>query len=408
MSRGGGAGRAGTGPGGAAVAAGPGALLVVGDVVTDVVAVHAHPLAPATDTPARIRTLPGGAGANAACWAARTGLTDVRILARVGADSARWHEQALLDAGVRPTLVIDPDEPTGTVVALVGGDAERTFLTDSGASLRLTPADWVPGLLDGVSHLHLSGYLFFADSSRELARLALREALARDVPVSVDPASAGFLAALGPGRFLDAVAGVGVLLPNEDEALLLAGLSPAPACDGPGGPGGQSGPGGPGGAGGPGGWGHPGARGKPGGREELGGSAGRGGPGGQDWLGGSGGQGWLGGSRGRGELGGPVPPAGSGTAARPGDVARAAAELSRRVPLVVVTRGAAGALIAEDGRVTAEVAAESAQAVDSTGAGDAFTGAFLAARLAGAGSAWAAGAGCRAAAEAVTRQGGRP
>ncbi|WP_374104385.1 carbohydrate kinase family protein [Streptomyces sp. ISL-43] len=299
----------------------PGALLVVGDVVTDVVAIHTEPLAPATDTPARIRTLPGGAGANAACWAARTGTAEVRLLARVGAESARWHEQALLDAGVRPRLVIDPAEPTGTVVALVGKDAERTFLTDSGAALRLSPADWEPGLLDGAAHLHLSGYLFFADVSRELALVALRDARARGVPVSVDPASAGFLAALGPERFLAAVAGAGVLLPNEDEALLLAGLT-----------------------------------------KEAG----------------------------------------------PAGVARAAAELSRRVPLVVVTRGAAGALIAEDGRVTAEVAAETAEAVDSTGAGDAFTGGFLTARLAGAGSAWAAGAGCRAAAVAVTRLGGRP
>ncbi|MFE9564629.1 carbohydrate kinase family protein [Streptomyces sp. NPDC006487] len=304
-----------------AAPAGPGALLVVGDVVTDVVAVHAEPLAPGTDTPARIRTLPGGAGANAACWAAHAGAPEVRLLARVGADSAGWHERALLDAGVRPRLVVDPAEPTGTVVALVGEDAERTFLTDSGASLRLSPADWEPGLLDGVAHLHLSGYLFFADTSRELALVALRAARARNVPVSVDPASAGFLAALGPERFLAAAAGVGVLLPNSDEALLLAGSH------------------------------------------------------------------------------GPAGAAG---------VARAAAELSRRVPLVVVTRGGAGALIAEDGRVTAEVAAESAEAVDSTGAGDAFTGAFLAARLAGAGSAWAAGAGCRAAALAVTRLGGRP
>lgn len=309
-------------PAAPAAPAGPGALLVVGDVVTDVVAVHAEPLAPGTDTPARIRTLPGGAGANAACWAAQAGAPEVRLLARVGTDSAGWHERALLDAGVRPRLVVDPAEPTGTVVALVGADAERTFLTDSGASLRLSPADWEPGLLDGVAHLHLSGYLFFADASRELALVALRDARARNVPVSVDPASAGFLAALGPARFLAAAAGAGVLLPNEDEALLLAG-----------------------------------ARGRP-----------------------------------------------AGAAA----VARAAAELSRRVPLVVVTRGGAGALIAEDGRVTAEVAAESAEAVDSTGAGDAFTGAFLAARLAGAGSAWAAGAGCRAAALAVTRLGGRP
>lgn len=306
---------------------GPGALLIVGDVVTDVVAVHTEPLAPGTDTPARIRTLPGGAGANAACWAARAGGPEVRLLARVGADSAGWHERALLDAGVRPGLVVDPVEPTGTVVALVGEDAERTFLTDSGASLRLSPADWEPGLLDGVAHLHLSGYLFFADPSRELARVALRAARARNVPVSVDPASAGFLAALGPQRFLAAAAGVGVLLPNEDEALLLTGT--------------------------------------------------------------------------RGVTGS------TGTA-RAAAVARAAAELSRRVPLVVVTRGRAGALVAEDGRVTAEVAAESAEAVDSTGAGDAFTGAFLAARLAGAGPARAAGAGCRAAALAVTRLGGRP
>ncbi|MFD7627223.1 carbohydrate kinase family protein [Streptomyces sp. NPDC059851] len=287
-------------------------------MVTDVVAVHPEPLVPATDTAARIRTLPGGAGANAACWAARAGVADVRILARVGAESARWHEHALLACGVRPRLVVDQDEPTGTVVALVGRDTERTFLTDSGAALRLSPADWTPGLLDGVAHLHLSGYLYFADGSRELALVALRAARARGVPVSVDPASAGFLLDLGPQRFLDAVAGVDVLLPNEDEALLLAGLP------------------------------------------------------------------------------------------RPAGAARAAAELSRLVPLVVVTRGAAGALVAEGGRVTAEVAAEPVRAVDSTGAGDAFTGGFLAARLAGADPVEAARAGCRSAARAVTRLGGRP
>ena len=48
-------------------------LLVVGDVVTDVVARHAEPLAPDTDTAAAIAVLPGGAGANVACWAARSG-----------------------------------------------------------------------------------------------------------------------------------------------------------------------------------------------------------------------------------------------------------------------------------------------------------------------------------------------
>ncbi|SDM12419.1 carbohydrate kinase family protein [Streptomyces wuyuanensis] len=305
-------------PAGREEAAGPdaaGALLVVGDVATDVVARHAEALAHGTDTPAEIRTLPGGAGANAACWAAFSGCADVRLLGRVGAGTADWHGALLREAGVRPLLVRDEEAPTATVVALVDAGAERTFLTDSGAALRLCPADWSPGLLDGVSRLHLSGYLLFSEPSRELAGLALADALDRGVPVSVDPASAGFIAALGVDRFLAATAGAAVLLPNADEARLLTGLP---------------------------------------------------------------------------------------------DTADAAAKLSRHVPLAVVTLGAGGALVAESGAVTARIAPVPATAIDSTGAGDAFTGAFLAALLAGASPAAAASAGCRAGARAVSVCGGRP
>ncbi|MEU0658654.1 carbohydrate kinase family protein [Streptomyces lavendulocolor] len=292
-----------------------GALLVVGDVVTDVVARYRGTLAPATDTAAEIRTLPGGAGANVACWAAHGGCADVRILGRVGADRAAWHEERLRRAGVRPLLVRDAGAPTATVVALVDGNAERTFLTDSGAALRLAPGDWSPKLLDGVTHLHLSGYLFFAGTSRETARLALATARERGVPVSVDPASAGFVRELGVAPFLAAAEGADLFLPNADEAALLTGLA-AP--------------------------------------EE------------------------------------------------------AAAALSGRFRLVVVTAGAAGALVAESGRIVARVVAPVVRAVDSTGAGDAFTGAFLAAHLSGAGPVAAAEAGCRAGATAVTALGGRP
>ncbi|MFG3344729.1 carbohydrate kinase family protein [Streptomyces sp. NPDC048018] len=294
---------------------GPGALLVVGDVVTDIVARHRTALAPATDTAAEIRTLPGGAGANVACWAARSGCPDVRLLARVGTDSASWHDRALRGAGVRPVLVPDPDAPTASVIALVGADAERTFLTDSGAALRLAPGDWKPELLDGVARVHLSGYLFFAAPSRETAARVLRDAAAAGVPVSVDPASAGFLADVGAAPFLAAVDGAECLLPNADEARFLTGLA---------------------------------------------------------------------------------------------DPAEAAAALSRRFPLVAVTLGAEGAVLAGEGRVTARVTAPPARPVDSTGAGDAFTGAFLAARVAGADPVRAARSGCRAGARAVTRVGGRP
>ncbi|MGW2178657.1 carbohydrate kinase family protein [Streptomyces sp. NPDC001732] len=293
-----------------------GGLLVIGDVVTDVVARHKTALVHGTDTPARIRTLPGGAGANVACWAAHSGCRDVRLLARVGADSADWHRDALQRAGVRCLLAVDDKEPTATVVALVDSAAERTFLTDSGAVLRLSPDDWSPSLLDGVAHLHLSGYLLFAATSRSTALLALREARRRRIPVSVDPASAGFLAELGADRFLTAVEGVGLLLPNADEARLLTGL-PEPAD--------------------------------------------------------------------------------------------AAAKLSLLAGRVVVTLGADGALLAAAGAVVRHVPGVGVRgAVDSTGAGDAFTGGFLAAHLAGADDASAVAAGCRAGAEAVTTVGGRP
>ncbi|MCX4786014.1 MULTISPECIES: carbohydrate kinase family protein [unclassified Streptomyces] len=293
-----------------------GGLLVVGDVVTDVVARHATALVHGTDTSARIRTLPGGAGANVACWAARSGCRDVRLLARVGADRAVWHRDALRRAGVRCLLAVDDDVPTATVVALVDAAAERTFLTDSGAVLRLSPGDWSPSMLDGIAHLHLSGYLLFAATSRATALLALREARRRGVTVSVDPASAGFLAELGVDRFLTAVEGTDLLLPNADEARLLTGL-PEPAD--------------------------------------------------------------------------------------------AAAKLSLQVPRVVVTLGEDGVLLAVAGTVTRRIPAVQVRgAVDSTGAGDAFTGGFLAAHLAGADDTSALAAGCRSGAEAVTTVGGRP
>ncbi|MER5939639.1 sugar kinase [Streptomyces sp. NPDC001928] len=294
-----------------------GALLVVGDVVTDVIARHQGPLASGTDTAAAIRTVPGGAGANVACWAAHRGCGEVRLLGRVGAEAADWHERELSASGVEPCLVVDPEAPTGTVICLVdaGADAERTFLTDSGASLRLEPGDWSDALLDGVAWLHLSGYLLFSAPSRALVTVALASARARGVPVSLDPASAGFLVELGVDRFLALVEGVDVLLPSRDEACLLTGLQ---------------------------------------------------------------------------------------------DAADAAAKLSRHVPLVVAKQGADGALVARSGAISAHVPAVPTAPRDTTGAGDAFTGAFLAALLTGAGPQEAALEGCRAGALAVELVGGRP
>ena len=64
------------------------------------------------------------------------------------------------------------------------------------------------------------------------------------------------------------------------------------------------------------------------------------------------------------------------------DPDRQGARLSAHYPLVVIKRGAAGCE-AFEGEQRWRVAAPAAKAIDSTGAGDAFVAAFLAARLKG-------------------------
>ncbi|MEU7743962.1 sugar kinase [Nonomuraea sp. NPDC049158] len=199
-----------------------GGLLVIGDVVTDVVALHDTPVMSGTDTAADIVLRPGGSGANTASWAAHLG-ADVRLLARLGYDSSEWHTAELRKTGVRPHVRVDPHHPTAIVIAMVDRTGERSFLTNRGAGGRISAEDWDGSLLDGVGRLHLSGYTLFAEAGLALARLAMAEARAAGVTVSMDPASTGFLREFGVDRFLRESAPAHLIIPNRDEALLLAG-----------------------------------------------------------------------------------------------------------------------------------------------------------------------------------------
>ena len=62
-----------------------GRVIVVGDVVTDVLAIYADPLAVGTDTGARIEVTGGGSAANTAAWLASIGVP-VTLVAVVGGD----------------------------------------------------------------------------------------------------------------------------------------------------------------------------------------------------------------------------------------------------------------------------------------------------------------------------------
>ncbi|MEV6709599.1 carbohydrate kinase family protein [Micromonospora wenchangensis] len=207
----------------------PGRIVVVGDLITDVVAVLEGALATGSDTPAAIKVTGGGQAANTAAWIAAQH-APVTLVGAVGDDSAGRDRVAELErAGVDCAVEVHPQATTGTVIVLATAD-ERTMVTERGANLRLT-ADHVDRALAATpdaTHLHLSAYCLLDAGSRPAGLRALAAARERGLTTSVDAASAAPLRRIGAAAFLSWVRDVDLLLVNADEAGVLAGgLDPA-------------------------------------------------------------------------------------------------------------------------------------------------------------------------------------
>ncbi|MFY1633110.1 carbohydrate kinase family protein [Solwaraspora sp. WMMB335] len=211
----------------------PGRILVVGDLVTDVVAVLAGPLATGSDTAATVRLRGGGQAANTAAWLATRRLP-VTLVAAVGDDEVGTARLAELTAvGVDLAVRRCSGTPTGTVIVLAHAD-ERSMIADRGANLSLCPTDVDTALArspDAV-HLHLSGYPLLDPRTRPAGRHALAAARAAGLTTSVDAASAAPLRAAGPAGFRALVAGADLLLANTDEATVLGVADGGPAAAG--------------------------------------------------------------------------------------------------------------------------------------------------------------------------------
>ena len=198
-------------------------VICLGDVMTDVLASLSGPLAIGSDTPSSVRVVGGGSAANTACWLAAAGVSVV-FVGRVGDDEAgRAATNALRAAGVALAVTVDPHRPTGTCVVLVSDTGERTMIPDAGANSGLEPGDLPDDLFDGAAHLHVSGYSLLNESTRRAALTAMSRARERQVPVSVDAASAAPIRTVGAEAFLDWVGRVTPLFANADEAIALTG-----------------------------------------------------------------------------------------------------------------------------------------------------------------------------------------
>ncbi len=199
-------------------------LVVLGDLMVDVVARVAGPLARGSDTPARIAVHGGGSGANVAAWAASLGVP-VSFVGRVG-DDERGRSAVAGLAGVDACVEVDAARPTGTCLVLVEPDGERTMVPDAGANDG--PVSLPRRLLVARRRTcTCRATRCCGTGPRPGALAAVEEARAAGMTVSIDPSS---WALLRPGRLPAA----DLLLPNAEEARVLAGGDDPRALAGPG------------------------------------------------------------------------------------------------------------------------------------------------------------------------------
>ncbi|UDL95691.1 PfkB family carbohydrate kinase [Lichenihabitans sp. PAMC28606] len=198
-------------------------VLVMGDVMRDIIVRPAGPVLRGTDQRAIIQTVSGGSGANQAAWLARFG-AEVRFVGCVAANDFEPEVKRMRLHGIEPALVPHPAWPTGTLVALVDADGERSFLTDRGANDGLSLHHLPDDVLDGIGHFHLSGYSFVGEATRETALWLLNRVREAAIPFSFDPGSVSLIREIGAAQVLAWTEGAAICVANADEAGALTGF----------------------------------------------------------------------------------------------------------------------------------------------------------------------------------------
>src|SRR3989339_26298 len=127
----------------------------------------------------------GGSAANTIHGLAMLGV-ETGFIGSIGKDdTGDFFENDMKSAGVN-TLLIRRDTVTGTAVALISPDSERTFATHLGAATELEASDLDEALFKGYDILYLEGYLIF---NKPLVETACRMAKENNMKVALDLAS---------------------------------------------------------------------------------------------------------------------------------------------------------------------------------------------------------------------------
>lgn len=169
----------------------------------------------------------GGSAANTihglAMLKANTG-----FIGSIGSDeTGDFFEKDMKKAGV-DTMLIRRNTPTGTAVALISPDSERTFATHLGAAIELCADDLKPELFKNYDILYLEGYLI---NDITLIEKACIEAMANNMEVALDLASFNVVnARLDDFKYI-VNKYADIVFANEEEARSFTGLAPEEALD---------------------------------------------------------------------------------------------------------------------------------------------------------------------------------
>jgi sugar/nucleoside kinase (ribokinase family) len=169
----------------------------------------------------------GGSAANTIHGLAMLGVK-TGFIGSIGKDEmGDFFENDMKNAGIN-TMLSRRNSVTGTAVALISPDSERTFATHLGAAVELEATDLNPEYFIGYDILYLEGYLIF---NKSLVERACQIAKAKKMKIVLDLASYNVVE-LKLDDFKEIVEKyVDIVFANEEEARSFTGMGPEDALN---------------------------------------------------------------------------------------------------------------------------------------------------------------------------------
>jgi sugar/nucleoside kinase (ribokinase family) len=173
------------------------------------------------------RLASGGSAANTIHGLAMLG-AETAFIGSIGRDElGDFFESDMKNAGIR-TILSRRDSATGTAVALISPDYERTFATHLGAAVEMGAADLDQADFKDYNILYLEGYQIY---NKPLIDAACRFAKDENMQIALDLASYNVVES-NLSDFKEIVENhVDILFSNEDEARAFTGFEPEEALD---------------------------------------------------------------------------------------------------------------------------------------------------------------------------------